>query len=986
MAKHAVVITGQPTLHIDDAGVKATLSIIRDENAEDVGVESVLSLLEEQGVTEGFEQRDIEDKLKAASKTNANPIRVVVAEGIAAEDSTAESPQWEPLPVPPELADDVDGILASADPPVIYTERVETVKREKTVEKKPKLPFMGPKKERVTVSEKTVKRERVYVDPTVEDTGYAEAGAMLAAIQPSHAGSPGRSIFGKILQPDQVTDPHFYHGEGVSRRQQELIADRTGIVRKGRNWVDIVPFAGHDWEVELSEDRATCVLSFNPGHSYAAAPTVSEIRARAEELEYPLEALIPDAEIQRIVDRALHENRALDHVPITKSRDSSFEIRVSDDKLSAVLNISKGSGRGSPLDLKALGKAIKESKLRGLDLDKIKTDIMEFYRGHDRDLFGYVLAEGTPPETGPDQKVEYSVRFLANKDKERILSQMREYPENLEDVESLDVFPMDAILEMAMVEKEHRILATAPPMEGQAGEDVYGNAIPGRPGSAPKIELLENLEETQNVVFSTVSGILDMGEIDGVTYLRVREHVDARIGVVVAEDRMAAALSLYEGTGSGRRLTEDDVREAVSKAGVKKGIDEEVLIGAVRAAKAGEPVRNLTFARGEESRRGGSREIEFLVHVATGADVAIRDDGRADYRNTDKITVIKAGTEFARIHLPKDEPEPGWDVTGRQLPAPKTSDLELTIGENVQQHENDDDTITLTAAKSGELVYEKNSIDIRPIHRVQGDVDLHSGNIKFPGSVEVTGSVHSGFVVMATGDVKIGEGVDAALVSGDGDISVAQGVRGGGKAVLRTKGSITAAFAEQAVLLSVADIEIKNSIMQCKVKCNGRLTVKNDKGSIVGGEIKVRNGLEVHNLGSNRGIKTQVTFGQDYLIADQIEREEKEIESTKQRITEVDLDMKRSEKVSNRESLQTLRDQKRNLMRVLEKRSLRLFTLRERFEEHFPSEIVVTGTLFPGVTFESHGRTMEVTAERKAVAISFEPEQGRLIERSLKES
>jgi hypothetical protein len=654
--------------------------------------------------------------------------------------------------------------------------------------------------------------------------------------------------------------------------------------------------------------------------------------------------------------------------------------------LSAVLNISKGSGRGKPLDLKALGKAIKESRIRGLDLEAIKRDIMSFYKGPDRDLFGYVLAEGTPPEKGPEQKVEYSVRFLPAKDRRRILEQMEAQPQNLGEIESLERFPAGAIQEIALVEREHRILATAPPVEGQPGEDVFGNAIPGIPGDTPRIELLENLEEKQNMVISTIAGVLDMGEIEGVTYLRVREHQDARIGVALSQDRMEAAISLSEGSGSGSRLSEDSVREAIKRAGVRKGIDEEILVPAIRAAQVGQPARNLTFARGQDPERGASAKIDFMVEIASGKDVVIRDDGRADYRNTDKITVVKAGTKLAEIYLPQDTPESGWDVTGKEIPAPKRAGLEIQIGPNIRKENTSPDTVTLFAEKSGELVCEKNTVEVRPLHRVKGDVDMHSGNVKFPGTVEVTGSVHSGFVVMATGDIKIGEGVEAALISADGSITVAQGVRGAGKAVLRTKSSISAAFAEQAVLLSVKDIEIKNSVMQCIVKCNGHLTIANDKGSIVGGEIRARNGLDVFNLGSGRGIKTRVVFGQDYLMADQIEREEKEIERTKQQITEVDLDMKRSEKISNRDALQELRDKKRNLMRVLEKRSLRVFTLRERFEEHFPSKIVVRGTLYPGVTFESHGRTLEITQERKAVAISFEPEQGRLVEQRLKES
>ncbi|MDT8298716.1 MAG: hypothetical protein RQ801_10475, partial [Spirochaetaceae bacterium] len=65
-------------------------------------------------------------------------------------------------------------------------------------------------------------------------------------------------------------------------------------------------------------------------------------------------------------------------------------------------------------------------------------------------------------------------------------------------------------------------------------------------------------------------------------------------------------------------------------------------------------------------------------------------------------------------------------------------------------------------------------------------------------------------------------------------------------------------------------------------------------------------------------------------------------------------------------------------MKFLEKKNLRLFLLREKFERHFESEIRITGTAFPGVTFESHGRLIKITEAANSFRIGFIPEKGRL--------
>ena len=68
-------------------------------------------------------------------------------------------------------------------------------------------------------------------------------------------------------------------------------------------------------------------------------------------------------------------------------------------------------------------------------------------------------------------------------------------------------------------------------------------------------------------------------------------------------------------------------------------------------------------------------------------------------------------------------------------------------------------------------------------------------------------------------------------------------------------------------------------------------------------------------------------------------------------------------------------------MKLIEQRKMRLITLRDRYDEHVPSEVVVRGTLYPGAVLESHGRRYETRTEKKMISLHFDPVQGRIVEK-----
>lgn len=762
-------------------------------------------------------------------------------------------------------------------------------------------------------------------------------------------------------------------GSATGRAAGGNAAGNATVQRAGRQ----------NWRVTISRDKLTVYLDYVPKPELDA-PLATEILKAIEELGPPPEGLFDSDKIEQILRNAENSRIPLRQYPISEDLEGGFSIDIDDDGLRAALTIRKGRGRGQALNLKEVGAALRASGIKKLDFEKLKTDILTFYRSPETVFEDYELATGSEPEKGEDQEISWEVEFMSALELTELKKAAEDAPEDaFKGIETIEEFPIETAQDAMFITADHIIAALTPPDQGKTGTDVLGKIVQGIPGEAIKLELHEGVKRQQDEVTSTANGILERWETDGTIHLRIRPHSDAQITPSVAADGMTASVSLAQGTGTGSRLHAEDVRQALIAAEVIRGIDLDAVEAAVRMADENGSTEPVVVAKGETPQDQEQSSLSFKIDLASGKGVTIKDNGRADYRNQDRFTTVEEGTLIAEIITPDTNQDYGFDVRGNKIEPPKIKELNLQIGENIVQETDEQGRLQLKAGASGELAYDGKSINIVGVHTVKGDVGPSTGNVRFAGPVNITGNVLPGFVVMATGAVKIGEGVETALISSEKSIHINQGVKGGGKAAIRAREHITAAFAEQVVLMAVQDISVKNACLQCSIKCNGKLKLETEKGHLVGGQTKARSGAEVANLGSKNGAKTNISFGQDYLIGDKIDLEQKELEKLKEATLKTDALIRQAEKDGDTEALSKHRAKKVQILKLNEKRTERLFWLREKFEQHYDSEITVRGTTYPGVVLESHGRTHEVTVEKQQVVFYFNREKGIIEDRPL---
>jgi uncharacterized protein len=998
-----MTVKGDLKLEIDEQGLEVRITITPDEGGGEISPESLQAALVEKKVRAGIDAAAIEKAFRTLARKKQDPVAFVAAAGVPPQPPTPETVAFESLAVPERLEGVAKAVLGSAPQPRGFVLREERVKRETTVVKKAALPFLRAREEKAVVVEKQLVREDVPIDITVTGTGFVNQGALVARVKPGKQGKEGKSVFGRLVPAPRPALDGFLFCNGVTRAGAEVKADVTGFFRRGVNWCDVVPFKDHRMELAASPDGFTCLLSFAPGDPSAPAPDAPALFAQAQKLGFNAPALLSAEEVEKLLADAIRSRKPIAGASITPQVNGIATVTVSPDKMKALLYLRKGRGGGKALTPSDASDAIRVSKVKGFQPDTVRKDIRAFFDGKGTELSDYPLVTGRPPKAGTEGKIEWRALFLPSEEATEIRRHATANVAFLQGLASLAAFPVDKVEAVARVKPEAEILKITPSVGSEPGLDAFGAVIPPPRGNVPEVRLYEGLEMRKDTVVAVLAGILEKGSDGMAILLRVRPRKDAELRVSISPDRMKALLSFFPAEGDGIRISAEEVRNRLEQGHVRRGIDEGRLTAALGGIAKGETLTDVLIAEGRAPRQDTQKRIVFHVHVATGKAVSMRMDGRADFRSQDRITRVRKGELLATVRPRDPAAEDGWDVTGSPLSLPAEAQETLQAGRGVREDLAPDGSVRFVSQATGELIQDNAALSVMEAHFIQGDVDMSTGNVNFPGVVRVGGTVQSGFSVMAEGLLEVEQAVQGALLSAGGSIMVGQGIKGEGRAILRARRNIESLYAEHAVLLAIGDVKLRGACVRCQVKCNGKLFLESEKGSLLGGEVRASRGVVAQNIGSPSGLKTVVSFGQDFLVKDQIEREEREVAALTKKVEVLNFTMAGLEKqlaaagtpagaVGATQSLGGAQSQdaanlaqaraaKLASMKAIEQRKLRLIALHDKYDEDVASEVVVRGTLYPGAVLESHGRRYETRTEKNMITLRFDAVQGKIVEK-----
>jgi len=978
--EHQHPFRGTVRIQSDPDHLEARAVVARREDDKRVTPELVEHIARREGMKTDIDLEAVEAAMEEALQEDRDSFEAVISRGTPPTPGRPERIILKTPPIPDEMSDLAETVLAAASPPEVFRQVREPVGSDdapaKPCNKKRGLFGLARRKHRPQANRPRTKKTHVryvpvQIDPTLHATGFAEKGEVIAEIDPPASGVPGRTVYGKTIEPDEPREVEALVGSGAERRGALVVASVDGVVRRGVNWVDVVPCRQHRWSLEIARDKLSCYLTLQRGTHGGQLPSGDEVLSEAESLGFRRDFLLDATSIERKLERALEEGGEVKQLPITRRRDSAVEVRVSHDALTAYLTIRKETGEGRKLELTDIGAEIKKHELKGLDTERIRTDIREFMRSAQTELVDYVLVEGMPPTPEGTLQVDVHPGAVSDEERQRIVAALAANPMLTESTVLADALKPDEIGKVLLVDAEELVLTIRPDATGEPGRDVYGRPIPPDTGDHT-LTLYGALERKGDLVIAREAGAVDVREGDEAVVLRHRPHQDAQVRPHLSRNRMAGYVDGTPVRGTGKPLKPKEIREQCEEAGMLCGIDSEALQEVADSLASGEELHGHLVAHGEPATSGAGP----AVLVTAGLERHDPQPGAGPRGAMAKITSVSAGQVVAVVFRNLDR-RTELDVAGRERQVQSPENAILHPGNNVTSRERKDGREFLVAESDGEVIVEDTTVHVVLMHRVTGDVGLQSGNIQFQGMVQVDGSVTKGYYVMAGGDLLVKKTVEAALVSSDAELRIDEGFKGGGKGVARTKGSFAARFAEHGTILAVGDVYVEYSMLHCRVKCNGKLQTGSEDSRIVGGTIKAKFGGEMTELGNHRETKTYVSFGQDYLIEDQIEKLQRRIDRLKEQIAVADRKADEARQLGN-DDAEPHNRQAATLRKKLRSFELKVFTLRERFEQHFDSEVRVAGTIHPGVIFESHGRTYEVSRPLHRASVYFDLESASI--------
>jgi uncharacterized protein (DUF342 family) len=482
-----------------------------------------------------------------------------------------------------------------------------------------------------------------------------------------------------------------------------------------------------------------------------------------------------------------------------------------------------------------------------------------------RDL---TVAEAIPAKDGVNARIEFKFHLNGN------------------DPETVDAARQDGSVPESSVIKELFSAGDVLAIKTLPEKPVHGSTITGKPltGAEPK---------DKQITPGTNVAVLD----DGITFVvsenmlaGYADYINGQLCVndplVVSEDQLNVYLSVHPPSASGRMLTMELVEKCLADRGIIQGIDSSAIEQALtEAASKNKPVHDVVIAQGSIAQQGEDAQIEFKFQTEKMAGTIDEDSGNINYKERQSIQSVKAGALLA-VKIPPTPGIDGVDVFGNIIPATHGSEKDLKPAGNVMVS---DDGLSFTSEIDGIVfIAPENKIWVSKQYEVPGDVDYSTGNLSMQGSLEIRGWIHSGFEVRASDDIKIGGGVEDAVVEAGADIYINGGIIGSAEGRVQAGGNITARFLESARVHADGDIFVHDDILRSTVFANGSIMVTKGKGRIRGGSVEAFKGVEVNEIGSDAGVKTSVSVGTDSKTRKLLAEAKKHLEDFKRKRAKTD--------------------------------------------------------------------------------------------------
>jgi len=384
-----------------------------------------------------------------------------------------------------------------------------------------------------------------------------------------------------------------------------------------------------------------------------------------------------------------------------------------------------------------------------------------------------------------------------------------------------------------------------------AVEPVDGKSILGEIIAAPEVPVTDPA--------AAIHTHIENNKLKATVYGRVTvtdKDISVALPVEVRDDDMVACIDIHPRSCTGTPITLEMLQASLAAAGVVYGVDEEELAALLsQVLESDSALLKAPVAEGTPSIKGEDAYIEYMIELEQGRGEE-REDGSIDYRARHIIHNVQDDVLICR-RIPPQAGTARVDVFGKTFPAEGGIDINLQAGQNTEQRDNE-----IWSAMDGAVMIINGAVSVVDMFSVPGDIDLETGNLESKkGAVDIGGTVHSGFEVIAAGHIIVKGLVDNATLQAGGDVQIGGGVFHADSGVICADGNVTAKFAQNAKIRAGGDIFIAGPALNCDLLSASQVILAGKRARLIGGVVSATGGAEVPQLGSTAEVATKVEVG-----------------------------------------------------------------------------------------------------------------------------
>ncbi len=451
----------------------------------------------------------------------------------------------------------------------------------------------------------------------------------------------------------------------------------------------------------------------------------------------------------------------------------------------------------------------------------------------------------------------------------------------------------------------------------------------------------------------------------------IPSQFDSHFQLQISPDEMKAYLTMTKPEKFGRIVDIEEVISALRSKNVQFGIKKEQIENAVENELYNMPV---IVAEGDMPVEGRDSQIKYHFKIETDSvKFEVSEDGNVDFHKVDNVQSVVVGQVLAS-KLSPEKGKAGKTITGRIIPARDGKDVKLASGPNTHISP---DGLQIISDINGQAIFKNNKVQVEPILEINGDVDLTSGDINFPGNVIIYGNVNDTFKVYSGANVEIKGNIGKSDVVAEGNIVVRQGIQGKDMAKIVCAGDLYAKFIERANIRAEGYVVVSEVILHSNIYCKKKVICAGGKKSqIAGGKVSAFYEINAKYLGVEAYTETVLEAGVDQDAETKIDQMHKRKEELQKEWPETNIQLNNLTTIMSAGPLPPDKQELFNQLTLkISQMKQEMNTIDERIKQLCDyldtlakeAKISASKTVYPGVRVKIRNETLAIKTEYKFV-------------------